>query len=285
MALTGNGADVVIYTDSEETSFQRRSVNPSVVGNQLSGTFTLKLRGWETEAIDFNAADTEMKAALETLPNVGTVDVSRIGPDGQLGYSWYVTFVDNPGYFPTGSGNIATLEANCEGLAGEGTACHVQEDVQGTDPLSGTFILAFTDSGGLTLYTEDLHYNALPEEIEASLEMLNTVGNVEVTRATGTDGYSWTVSFASCRANSTIGEDICNDGSVDLLKFASNSSLEGCGSGLASTSYVVLNGSAGDSIDVLDLSAGAPYSYDITDLEDGVAIYARVSAHTLMSYG
>ncbi|CAM9348800.1 unnamed protein product, partial [Discosporangium mesarthrocarpum] len=28
-----------------------------------------------------------------------------------------------------------------------------------------------------------------------------------------------------------------------------------------------------------------PFSYDITDLEDGVAIYARVSAHTLMSYG
>lgn len=48
-ALTGNGAAVAIYADGEETSSDRRGADPSVVGNQLSGTFTLTLRGWETE--------------------------------------------------------------------------------------------------------------------------------------------------------------------------------------------------------------------------------------------
>lgn len=43
MALTGNGASVVIYTDGDGI------VDPSVAGNQLSGTFKLALRGWETE--------------------------------------------------------------------------------------------------------------------------------------------------------------------------------------------------------------------------------------------
>lgn len=50
MALTGNGAEVAIYTDGEESNDDRRGVStPSVVGNQLSGTFKLTLRGWETE--------------------------------------------------------------------------------------------------------------------------------------------------------------------------------------------------------------------------------------------
>lgn len=49
MDLTGNGAEVVIYADEEESSSERRGADPSVVGNQLSGTFKLTLRGWETE--------------------------------------------------------------------------------------------------------------------------------------------------------------------------------------------------------------------------------------------
>lgn len=49
MGLAGNGAEVGIYTDGTENSADRRGADPSVVGNQLSGAFTLTLRGWETE--------------------------------------------------------------------------------------------------------------------------------------------------------------------------------------------------------------------------------------------
>lgn len=56
MALTGNGAEVAIYTDGEESATDRRgTTDPSVVGNQLSGTFKLTLRGWETEVKAFPA--------------------------------------------------------------------------------------------------------------------------------------------------------------------------------------------------------------------------------------
>lgn len=48
-ALTGNGAEALIYADGEESSSERRGADASVAGNQLSGTFTLTLRGWETE--------------------------------------------------------------------------------------------------------------------------------------------------------------------------------------------------------------------------------------------
>lgn len=97
-------------------------------------------------------------------------------------------------------------------------------------------------------------------QVEASLEALDDVGNVIVTRTTHTDGYSWMVTFSSCRANDTTGADTCNTGDVELITFAANGSLAGCSSGGPSaSSMVVVNGSAGESVDVTDLSDGPPY--------------------------
>lgn len=48
-ALTGNGAKAVVYADGAESFSERRGADGSVAGNQLSGTFTLTLRGWETD--------------------------------------------------------------------------------------------------------------------------------------------------------------------------------------------------------------------------------------------
>ena len=36
---------------------------------------------------------------------------------------------------------------------------------------------------------------------------------------------------------------------------------------------------------VTDLSGGAPYAYDLTGLESGVPVFARVKAHNALSYG
>ncbi|CAM9580207.1 unnamed protein product, partial [Sphacelaria rigidula] len=166
MALTGNGAGVSIYTDGTESSADRRGADASISGNQLSGTFTITLRGWETEAIDFNAADTEVVTALEALPNIGSVTVTRQGPDGQLGYSWSITFVENPGYFPAGSGDVSLLLPDCSGLVGVGADCWAEEVSAGSNELSGAFVLAFTssaESGGVTRYTDELPYNSLAE--------------------------------------------------------------------------------------------------------------------------
>lgn len=121
-----------------------------------------------SQDIDFNAADTEVVAALEALPNIGTVAVTRTGPNGQLGYSWLVTFLKNPGYFPAGSGDVSFLIPDCSGLLGHGATCLAEEKVSGSPQLSGVFVLAFTasaDNGRVTRYTDELPYNALPEEV------------------------------------------------------------------------------------------------------------------------
>lgn len=60
MALTGNGAKAIIYADGVETASERRGADASRAGNQLSGTFTLTLRGWETQVgIEFSENTTE----------------------------------------------------------------------------------------------------------------------------------------------------------------------------------------------------------------------------------
>jgi hypothetical protein len=80
MNLKGNGANVVIYTDGAGIS----TVAPrntgiingdSIIGNQLGGTFKLGLLGYYTTPIAFNAAENEVEAALELLPNIGDVTV------------------------------------------------------------------------------------------------------------------------------------------------------------------------------------------------------------------
>lgn len=109
-----------------------------------------------------------MAAALESLPNIGSVLVTRTGPDGQLGYSWYVTFSENPGSFPAGSGDVALLSPDASGLEGDGAWCASEEVSAGTSELSGAFVLAFTsnvESGGVTHYTDELPYNSLAEEV------------------------------------------------------------------------------------------------------------------------
>ena len=109
-----------------------------------------------------------MATALEALPNIGSVVVTRTGPDGQLGYSWYVTFSENPGSFPAGSGDVALLSPDASGLEGDGAWCGVEEVSSGTSELSGAFVLAFTsnaENGGVTHYTDELPYNSLAEEV------------------------------------------------------------------------------------------------------------------------
>ena len=113
-----------------------------------------------------------MSTALEALPNVGSVDVTRLGPDGQLGYSWLVTFVENPGSFPAGSGNLALLSPSFSNLEGTGASCTTKEVLAGSSGMSGAYVLAFTGndvSGGATHYTDELPYNSLAEEVSKSI--------------------------------------------------------------------------------------------------------------------
>ena len=73
--LYGTSAGVFVISDGQE--FVARNGIDSVtgqVGNTLTGSFHLRLRGHVSDPIPFDASSDRMKAMLESMPNVGTVE-------------------------------------------------------------------------------------------------------------------------------------------------------------------------------------------------------------------
>ena len=254
----------------------------SATQDNIRGTFTLSMLGHTTDPIPYNAEDSVVKSRLEALINVGTVDVSRSGPSQAGEYSWTITFTSTPGWFPHGSGNLYELDADGGELystEGNGVSLDatVITDVDGSDPLSGSFTLTYEDATHGQQVTGDIPYDASAAVVQAELESLVNVGHVDVERTETANGYSWEIHFSHCSADPVDASDVCMVG--DLLPLSYTSQLVGGTIDVVET----IKGTASPSRQsyvVTDLSSGAPYEYYITNLDENVDYYVRVSAHT-----
>jgi len=286
--ITGSDVKMHIFTDAEETALERGlSNNPSVKGNEIQGTFKISYRGHVTEDIDFNAADTQMKARLEALPNIDLVDVLRTGPSVFNEYNWAITFLKLPGAYPDGTGNANMLMPVLEGdLLGVNSTVSITESSQGSDALAGDFILSVTtfDSGSLINVTETtaaIPADASASEVEAALNALSTIGTVSVARNTEVSGLKWLVTFDGCKI--VNGMDVCNDGEIPLL-IVDNSMME-CGAAPVSVREVLKGSGAEKTVMFTDLSGTAPYNYVLEGLSAGTPYYVQVKAHNTRGYG
>ena len=204
----------------------------------------------------------------------------------------------------------------------------VSERVKGSQPLQGTFQLTFCNDTRAGLYrapkapypgrfwspTEcdysgSIPHDASPAAFEHALEAMEHVGDVEVSRASNHDGYTWFVTFGGCKTN-RWGDDVCNGGDVATLDWAQpNSTLTGgdCASdyrddrgagdcsGLNVSVTEVTRGSGpgtcaegelGECVaTATDLSGGAPYAYDLLGLTTGERYYARARWHNDLGFG
>jgi len=282
--LTGNGAGVDICVDG--SSAGTCSSHTSVKGNEIGGTFTLSLLGHTSAPIPYNAEQTTMKSALESMDIIGTVDVVRSGPTPQRGYDWTITFTSMPGSFPIGSENVDTVGVDSTMLTGSGVGLYAVEETAGSDPLTGTFKLSFDSTSGNQHQTADIKKDASSTGMKNALELLPNVGHVTVTRQINLDGYTWKVTFASCRTDTNNLADVCNVGDLRMLT-ADYAQIH---SGTVSVSQIVQgSGNSGNvtlhpsqyynSVEVTDLASGAPYNYQINNLVAGITYYVRVSAH------
>ncbi|KAG6623132.1 Titin isoform N2B [Phytophthora cinnamomi] len=181
-------------------------------GNVLSGSFLIEA----SAPIPFNADAGTMKAALEAMSWVGTVQVKQSAPSPQLGYTWTITFLDYRGDVPT---LLVTSS-----LVGTGSQISVQEVRKG-NALGGNFTLAYYSS-----VTDPIDFGALAMAATASpdgssmqekLEALDVVGQVSVQRSDPDKegGYSWVVTFL---------DDVLNLGDLPLLQ-GDASNLTGVG--------------------------------------------------------
>lgn len=67
----------------------------SVTGAPTGGTYRLKFAGRLTAALDYDATDAEVQAALEALPNIGEDNVTVADTEGD--YPYTITFVADMG--------------------------------------------------------------------------------------------------------------------------------------------------------------------------------------------
>jgi hypothetical protein len=158
-----------------------------------------------------------MTERLQSLDNVGTVNVVRTAADEQGGYTWSITFLTNPGYFPAHARNVeqmtttsaltSTAAATTASVSVCGSGCS-----DGDAPLGGTFKLSFND-GATTKQTGDIDYFASEETVKAALEGLDNVGRVEVNKEINSDNYVWRVTFSGCEYTNSA--DVCNTGKLE----------------------------------------------------------------------
>lgn len=122
--LIGSGSSVAVSTEVNGTF------------SHLDGNFTLDFLGTTTKPLDFNTSAHLLEQALEALPTVGDIIVSRTGPyidhDGQGGLEWIISFTTNG--FPSHLGEVPLLESNSH-LIGTDADVDIEEVQEGYGPV------------------------------------------------------------------------------------------------------------------------------------------------------
>lgn len=84
--------------------------------NTLGGTFALSLGGSVTPQIPFNASPDQFAQAIEALPDINAVGVTRSGPTLDLGYTWTVTFFATASFENGDIPELIPVTANLTGI-------------------------------------------------------------------------------------------------------------------------------------------------------------------------
>jgi len=242
-SVHGSSAKALLFSDGDAYNASNGlDVFTSKPGNSILGYFELRLRGHVTEPIQFNASADQMKAALERLPNVGTVHVEVGARTNEDGYSWEVTFLSNPGYYPIFTKDVDLLEPvnylYTSRIDSDTPSVLVEEIRKGAEPLRGQFMLSFDQQSTTAL---DAFISA--RDLKAALEALPNIGSLSVIRTETQKGYIWDIDFESCSFKN--GQDVCNDGNLLLLQPV-DLSLSGCGGVSLAVEELVAGSDAGD---------------------------------------
>jgi hypothetical protein len=229
-------------------------------GNQLGGL-------WYVETSSFLAHDvsaSDLEAVLETMEGILDVMVTRSEADGQRGYTWTITFLEN-------EGDVDMLRVSSS-LTGANAVIQVEEVVKG-NYLGGTFQLSYEGYA-----TDSLSYDASSSAVKNALEAIDVMGYVDVTasNADRDGGRTYTVTFRSLPGDVSMLE-IDTQGlegeSASALVLEKTKGSEALGSSISvsfdmpygcSASQVTL-GSSGSPIDKIVLELDTVSSFSSVD--------------------
>lgn len=136
-------------------------------------------------AVEWNAAEIDIKNAIEACNTDRQVEVSRSVIDQYGTMEWEVTFTKNPGTTPTGAGDVSLLSV----AQGSADTPDVDETQKGSTGLSGTFTLDYNDPGG----SREVRFDEDVDRMRRKLEEMSTISDVFVEREEypAADGGGW----------------------------------------------------------------------------------------------
>ncbi|KAL7440180.1 hypothetical protein ACHAXH_004154 [Discostella pseudostelligera] len=177
-------------------------------------TFEVSGDGFNGE-LDWNAEAFFIKRHLEQSSS-RVVDVTRTILDKYGAVEWKITFTNNDGSIPPGSGDILPITVvQIQDTSGRIADVVVHELIKGSAGLSGVFSLNY-QSGGFRAFS----FDETPQRMKRKLEEMSTIGSVFVTRncypscskggwgglavAPGTlGGYEWKIYFLKNRGSNS----------------------------------------------------------------------------------
>ena len=171
------------------------SVSTTDDGNVMGGTFRLTFEGSTTSSLGWDATEYDVQQALQALPTVGALLVTRSLPSYQQTYAWSVTFAS-----PMNSGYQPAIVVDTSGLTTSNTNgnafVYSNVTIAPGNEIGGTFTVSYNSHT-----TSALPFNATAAVLQSALEAIPggviPAGAVSVSRSgpDGQRGYTWTVSF------------------------------------------------------------------------------------------
>jgi hypothetical protein len=287
------------------SQYEVQSIRTVDTAYGLGGYFYVSFGGISSGKIFVTATEQDMITALENIPSVGQVLVTRVEEQATFGYQWSITFLNSEWYsggvkyydMPlltlsnvegtqtsafSGVISSSTTLSTFTGTAGSVTASRLVAAMSGFEQqsltiqtssglISGTFAI----SSGL-ISTSYLDSTASVEEIRAALLLL-PIGDVIVRRSNSVlgDGFTLFVIFVEMLGNNAeLTVDVRNMRSSDGSATVSASFT----SPVAGSLPVLGSQYFGNQIvDVLDETMSLVYT--IPNLSNGLHYYVRVSAY------
>eukprot|EP00981_Chlorochromonas_danica_P003361 scaffold644_cov168-Ochromonas_danica.AAC.53 len=270
--------------DIDQLTVQARNTMTASIGG--SGSSSKASDDTVTIQTLVNGQKDAIKAALELLPNIGTVTVTPLssvqGINGNC--QWKITFDSNAGDLPSlqvsllpsiysSSGSLPGVSTSLNGVTA--SVSTIQPGTSTT--IGGNFALSFR--GERTYY---LPYDATAREVEKALESLSTIGSVNVLRSVADEnnGFTWVITFET------------ELGDLDLLGFDKDDMTGTWVNGMVAKQRAGVSPPFNSLSYESNLPLGSAVVTDlwdlsvtITDLDEGIPYYVRVAAINAVGQG
>ena len=204
-----------------------QQIETSSAAYDLAGTFTLSFGGFLSAPIPIDASPEHVKYALQAVPTVGEVSVTRSESASTHGLAWIVTFLDDEWwdgglYFDVPQLLVSNINSNSSvstlvfsstlGSTFNGTAATISSKIlvnpmagyaqqsisvaASNGSLAGVFSLTF-----MGVSTPAIPVTASADTIEATLNQLSTINKVLVRRKNYATSFLLYFIFASATGN------------------------------------------------------------------------------------